>query len=165
MFKSACALLAVASLSTLPAPALAQAAPTAPAALTEQDKALIALSEQKWRWMAEKNVAALDGLFHEKAIFVHMSRTMTKPQELDVIRSGAIEYRKAAVSDVSVKFIDDTAIVWSRIELQAMVGGNVANNPFTVTETFVRVGGQWKLGALVFSVFRGPPAAPAATPR
>lgn len=160
--KFVCAFLLMAAFSTLPAHALAQTAPAAQTNLTARDKELIALSQQKWRWMAEKNVAALDTLFDERSIFVHMSRTMTKAQELEVIRTGNIEYRKATVSDISVKFINDTAIVWSRIELQAVVGGNVANNPFTVTETFVRVGGQWKLGALVFSMFRGPPAAPAA---
>jgi hypothetical protein len=162
MMKFVCALLFMAA---LPALAFAQTTPATGGNLTVRDRELIALSQQKWRWMADKNVAALDKLFDEKSIFVHMSRTMTKPQELEVIRTGNIEYRKATVSDVSVRFIDDTAIVWSRIELQAVVGGNVANNPFTVTETFVRVGDQWKLGALVFSVFRGPPAAPAAAPK
>ncbi|WP_212743802.1 nuclear transport factor 2 family protein [Caulobacter sp. 3R27C2-B] len=168
MMKFAYAVLLMTALPTL---ALAQTMPAAQttsvagANLSAQDKELISLSQQKWRWMAEKNVAALDKLFDEKSIFVHMSRTMTKPQELEVIRTGNIEYRKADVSDVSVRFINDTAIVWSRIELQAIVGGNVANNPFTVTETFVKVGDQWKLGALVFSAFRGPPAVPAAAPK
>lgn len=161
MKSAACALLLM---TALPSLAVAQAAPAAQASLSAQERELIALSQQKWRWMAEKNVAELDKLFDEKSIFVHMSRTMTKPQELEVIRTGNIEYRRANVSDVSVKFINDTAIVWSRIELEAVVGGNVANHPFTVTETFVKVGGQWKLGALVFSVFRGPAAAPAAAP-
>ncbi|PHY19934.1 nuclear transport factor 2 family protein [Caulobacter sp. BP25] len=142
----------------------AEARPEQTSPSSERDNELIALSQQKWRWMAEKNVAALDKLFDEKSIFVHMSRTMNKSQEIDVIKSGDIEYRKATVSDISVRFINDTATVWSRIELQAIVGGNVANNPFTVTETFVKVGGQWKLGALVFSMFRGPPATPAAAP-
>ena len=101
--------------------------------------------------MAEKNVDALSGLFDEKAIFVHMSRTMTQPQELEVIRGGNIEYRQADIKEISVRFIGDTAIVASRIDLHAIVGGNVADNPFSVTETYVKVGGKWKLGALAFS--------------
>lgn len=112
---------------------------------------LIALSRQKWLWMAEKNVDALAKLFDDQAIFVHMSRTMTKPEELQVIRSGNIEYRQADVKEISVRFIDNTAIVASRIDLQAIVGGQVANNPFSVTETYVKVGDSWKLGALAFS--------------
>lgn len=112
---------------------------------------LIALSKQKWVWMAEKNVDALSKLFDESAIFVHMSRTMTQPQELEIIRSGNIEYRRADIHEISVRFIGDVAIVASRIDLHAVVGGNVADNPFSVTETYVKVGSQWKLAALAFS--------------
>lgn len=128
---------------------IAQAAPAAQADPREAE--LIALSRQKWLWMAEKNVEALSKLFDEKAIFVHMSRTMTQPQELEVIRTGNIEYRRADIKDISVKFIGDTAIVASRIDLHAVVGGNVADNPFSVTETYVMFDGRWTLGALVFS--------------
>jgi hypothetical protein len=116
-----------------------------------QDQELIDLSQQKWQWMADRNVDALSGLFNDKAIFVHMSRTMSKPQELEVISSGNIQYARADVHEISVQIIGDTAIVASRIDLHAIVGGNIADNPFSVTETYVRVGGKWSLGALVFS--------------
>ena len=112
---------------------------------------LIALSKQKWLWMAERNVDALSKLFDERAIFVHMSRTMTQPQELEVIQSKNIEYRQADIKEISVRFIGDTAIVASRIDLRAVVRGEVADNPFSVTETYVKVDGQWKLAALAFS--------------
>jgi len=162
MMKSlACALSIV---MALPVITFAQTMPPPPATLTALDKELIELSRQKWQWMAEKNVDALNGLFDDEAIFVHMSRTMTKPQELDVIKTGNIEYRRADVKEVTVRFIGDTAIVLSKIDLHAIVGGNVANNPFSVTETYVKQGAQWKLGALVFSLARtgAPPVAPAA---
>ena len=37
---------------------------------TEQE--IIKLSKQKWLWMADKKADTLDGLFHEKSMFVHM---------------------------------------------------------------------------------------------
>ncbi len=127
-----------------PAPQLAE--PT-----DRQERALIALSKQKWLWMADKNIAALDGLFEAQSIFVHMSRTMTKPEELEVIRSGMIQYQKAIIYEISARVMGPTAIVASRIDLHALVGGNVAINPFSVTETYVKKGGKWKLAALAFS--------------
>jgi len=140
------------------APPLAACAQTPQAAsalhgeqATAQEQELIELSRQKWLWMADRNIEELAKLFDDKSIFVHMSRTMTKPQELDVIRTGDIQYQRADIKEVSVRFIGDTAIVLSRIELHAMVRGNVAVNPFSVTETFVKVDGAWKLGALAFS--------------
>lgn len=144
--------LAALVMIAVPAAAGARAGASAQALQADPREAeLIALSKQKWLWMAEKNVDALSGLFDEKAIFVHMSRTMTQPQELEVIRGGNIEYRQADIKEISVRFIGDTAIVASRIDLHAIVGGNVADNPFSVTETYVKVGGKWKLGALAFS--------------
>ena len=151
-----CIVFALLAVTALPAATIAQTAPTAMANLNAQDKELIALSRQKWLWMANKNIDALARLFDDKAVFVHMSRTMTKTEELDVIKTGNIEYRRADVKEVSVRFIGDTAIVLSKIDLHAIVRGNVANNSFSVTETYVKLGGQWKLGALAFSVSRPP---------
>lgn len=137
---------------TAPQTAGAQAPATAPTQQTNAREAeLVALSRQKWLWMAERNVDQLSRLFDEKAIFVHMSRTMTKPQELEVIRSRNIEYRRADVKEISARFIGNTAIVASRIDLHSIVRDQVADNPFSVTETFVKVGGTWKLAALAFS--------------
>ena len=140
------AAFAVPPVASVEAGSTAQTPPT-----DARNAELIALSRQKWVWMAEKNVDALSKLFHENSIFVHMSRTMTQPQELEVIRSGDIEYRRADIHEISVQFIGDTAVVASRIDLHAVVGGNVAANPFSVTETYVKVGSQWKLAALAFS--------------
>jgi hypothetical protein len=118
---------------------------------TAQEKEVMDLSRQKWLWMAERNTAALDKLVDEKAVFVHMGATMTKTQELDVIKSGRIEYKQADIENISAKIIGDTAIVLSTIQLFALVGGNEARNPFTVTETYIKQSGAWKLGALAFT--------------
>jgi hypothetical protein len=112
---------------------------------------LLDLSRQKWLWMAEQNIAELDKLFDEKAVFVHMGATMTKTQELDVIKSGRIQYKQADIQDISLQVVGDTAIVLSTIQLFALVGGNEARNPFYVTETYVKEKGAWKLVALAFT--------------
>ncbi len=53
----------------------------APAAKIEEDtdKVLLDLSKQKWTWMSERNVDALEALFHEKAVFVHMGECPKGP--------------------------------------------------------------------------------------
>ena len=102
--------------------------------------------------MADKQVDSLAPLFHEKASFVHMSRTMTRDQELEVIRSGGnIHYKHAEIFESSVRFIDNTAIVLERIRLDAVVGGNEVTTYFSVTEVYVKQRGAWKLGVLAFS--------------
>ena len=112
---------------------------------------LINLSKQKWQWMSERKVDSLDALFHEKAVFVHMGATMTKTQELEVIRSGGIQYKTVEIQEASVRFIDKTAVVLNKIRLVAVVGGNEVTNPFMVTEVYVQQNSNWKLVSLSFT--------------
>jgi quercetin dioxygenase-like cupin family protein len=109
------------------------------------------LSQQKWQWMADKNVDSLTTLFHEKAEFVHMGGSWGKDQELDIIKSGGIWYKQADVHEVSVNMIGNTAILLNRIDLLAEVGGNEVTNPFEVTEVYIKQDDGWKLGSLSFT--------------
>jgi ketosteroid isomerase-like protein len=129
-------------------------APTAAdSAAVEQE--IIELSREKWRWMAERQVDTLADLFHEDAVFVHMGGSMSRDQELEVIRSGAIHYKQADIHEVSVRVIGTTAILLNRITLLAVVGGNEVTNPFEVTEVYVRLDGTWKLASLSFTRLLG----------
>jgi Domain of unknown function (DUF4440) len=124
---------------------------------TRQEQEVIDLSRQKWRWMAEKNTEALDKMIDANAAFVHMGATMGKVQELEVIKTGRIEYKQADIEDIGARTIGETVIVLSRIQLFAMVGGNEARNPFMVTEIYVKQSGSWKLAALAFTRRLTPP--------
>ena len=115
------------------------------------EQEIIDLSKKKWDWMSERNVDTLDALFHEKAVFVHMGGSWGKEQELDVIKSGGIHYKKADIHEVSVNIIGTTAILLNRITLLAVVGGNEVTNPFMVTEVYVQQEGSWKLASLSFT--------------
>jgi 4-carboxymuconolactone decarboxylase len=118
---------------------------------------VLRLSRDKWRWMSERKVDSLATILDEQAVFVHMGATMTKPQELDVIRGGMILYKTIDIQEASVRFVGTTAIVLNRIRLVAVVGGNEVTNPFVVTEVYVPQGGAWKLGSLSFTRLLTPP--------
>ena len=118
---------------------------------TKAEQEIITLSKDKWQWMADKNVDALSNLFHAKAVFVHMGGAWGTEQEINVIKGGGIWYKKADIHEVSVNVIDNTAILLNRIDLLAVVGGNEVTNPFEVTEVYIKVKGQWKLGSLSFT--------------
>lgn len=119
------------------------------------EQKIIKLSKDKWLWMAERNVDSLFNLFHENAVFVHMGGNMTKDQELNVIKSGGIQYKHAEIQETSVKFIGNTAILLNKIRLTAIVGGNEVVNPFVVTEVYVKEKGKWVLGSLSFTRLLG----------
>ena len=118
------------------------------------DQEIIQLSKDKWQWMAQKDVDKLERLFHDKSKFVHMSGTWKKAEELDIIKTGRIWYRQADVHDVAAEVVENTAVIWSRITLRAMVRDNEAVTEFTVTEVYQKQGQDWKLLVLTFSSVR-----------
>lgn len=113
-----------------------------------------ALSLAKWQWMADKDIAKLTPLFHTQAKFVHMSGTWNTPRELEIIQSGSIWYKKADVKDTAIEILGNTALVWNRITLHAVVGGNEVSTEFTVTEVYQKENTAWQLLALTFSSVR-----------
>ena len=116
------------------------------------EQELINLSKEKWRWMSERKLDSLNTLFHEEAVFVHMGATMSKEQELDVIKSSGIHYKDVDIQEVSVRFIGaTTAILLNKIRLVAVVCGNEVTNPFVVTEVYVQLNDTWTLASLSFT--------------
>ena len=115
------------------------------------EQELLALSRQKWRWMADRDVDALAALFHPEAVFVHMGGAWGTDRELGVIESGGIWYKHAEVEDASVRVVGETAVVLNTVRLDAVVGGAEVTNPFEVTEVYVREGGAWALASLSFT--------------
>lgn len=122
-----------------------------PKTFTAEEQAIVNLSNNKWDWMAEKNVEKLAELFHENSQFVHMGGYWGKAEELNTIRTGGIWYKKAEIHDVQVKFAAGTAIIYSRIHLNSVVGGNAVRFPFIVTEVYVMENGRWQLSSLAFT--------------
>jgi hypothetical protein len=121
---------------------------------TNTEQELKDLSKAKWEWMADKNVDELSRLFHDRSKFVHMSGSWKKDEELEIIKTGRIWYKNAIVHDVAVEVFDDTAIVWNRITLEAVVRENEVANEFTVTEVYQKQADDWKLLDLTFSSVR-----------
>lgn len=125
-------------------------------ASAQSENEIVKLSTKKWQWMADKNVDSLSVIFHEKSDFVHMGGTWGKAREIDIIKGGFIWYKKAEVYSNAVKFIGNTAILLSDMDLVAVVGGNDAINSFMVTEVYIKENGQWSLAQLTFSKLARP---------
>lgn len=119
--------------------------------ITKDEQELLDLSKQKWQWMSDKDTDKLTHLFHDQSVFVHMGGSWGKEQEVNVIKSGGIWYKKTDIQEASVNIIGNTAIVLNKITLLAVVGGNEVTNPFMVTEVYVKEGSEWKLGSLSFT--------------
>lgn len=118
---------------------------------SKEELEILNISKSKWKWMSDKNVDSLNRVFDEKCVFVHMGGSWGKTQELNVIKSGGIWYKKAEVYGASVNIIGNTAILLNDIDLLAVVGGNEVTHAFMVTEVYIKENGKWKMGSLTFS--------------
>jgi hypothetical protein len=118
---------------------------------TNMEQTIIELSKNKWDWMMERQLDDLSGLFHEKAVFVHMGATLSKNEEMDVIKNESIVYKHVDIQETSVQLIDKTAILLNKVRLVAVVGGKEVTNPFVVTEVYVQQEDQWKLASMSFT--------------
>jgi hypothetical protein len=121
---------------------------------TKTEQALIQLSKDKWKWMANKDVDKLAKLFDDKAKFVHMSGSWKTAEELEIIKTGSIWYKEAKVHDTAIEVSRKTAIIWNRITLVANVRGSDVSTEFTVTEVYQKQKKTWKMLALTFSSVR-----------
>lgn len=121
---------------------------------SKEEATVLQISKDKWQWMADKNVDKLKDLFDDKAKFVHMSGTWKTDEELEIIKTGSIWYKEAQVHDTAIELSGETAIVWNRITLIAMVRGTEAKTEFTVTEVYQKQKKDWKMLALTFSSVR-----------
>jgi len=117
----------------------------------QTEEEFLNLSRQMWRWMSERNVDALNTLFHEKAKFVHMGATFGKTEELEVLRTGVIQPKEVEFQESSARLFANTAVVLNKIRLVAVVHGNEVTNPFVVTEVYVQEGTSWLLASLAFT--------------
>ncbi|HEY1054375.1 MAG TPA: nuclear transport factor 2 family protein, partial [Emticicia sp.] len=75
---------------------------------TKEEQEIMQLSKDKWQWMADKEVDKLENLFDAKAKFVHMSGTWKKDEELEIIKTGSIWYKKATVHDSALELSGTT---------------------------------------------------------
>lgn len=121
---------------------------------SKDEQTVMQLSKDKWQWMADKDVDKLKDLFDNKAKFLHMSGTWKKDEELEIIKTGSIWYKKATIHDSAIEISGKTAIVWNRITLESIVKGNEAKVEFTVTEVYQKQNKDWKMLALSFSSVR-----------
>lgn len=110
------------------------------------------VSNRIWKAMQERDVSTLNALIHEEAEFVHMSRTLNRKQEIDVILEGDIVYKNIEFIEKSVRVFGSTEIILNRLDLTAVVKGNEVQNAFVVTEVYTQdVHGQLKLASLAFT--------------
>lgn len=118
---------------------------------TDMEKEILNLSETIWKAMQSEDFETMTQNIAPEAVFVHMGATLTRNEEIDVLRRKGIVLKALEMQEKSVRIIGTTAVVLSKIRLTAVVGGNEVTNPFVVTETYSQWNGRWLLASFSYT--------------
>lgn len=112
---------------------------------------VLTISKKIWQAMHEEDIDVLKEYVHQDALFVHMGVTLSRDDELDVIKNRGIVYKNIDLEETTVKQMASTVIVLNKLKLTAVVGGNEVINPFVVTEAYTIDNDEIKLASMSYT--------------
>lgn len=112
---------------------------------------VLEVSKKIWNAIHDEDLSILREYVHNEAVFVHMGVTLTRDEELEVIRERKIVYKTINFEETTVREIESTIVLLNKLTLNAIVNGNEVTNPFVVTETYTKNGDTIKLAAMSYT--------------
>ena len=103
------------------------------------------LSEKIWQAKLANAMEPVKDLIADKAHFVHMGITLDKEGELEAFDSRKFVYQDVQVLDQVLEDFGQTAVLYKKLVLRAVVKGTPVENPFVVTEIFSNTEQGWQL--------------------
>ena len=113
--------------------------------------AIQGISEQIWAAKQANDMTAVAGFIADNARFVHMGITFDKTGELEVFNEKIFLFKAVDVAEEYVEDYGSTAIIFKKMILTAVIGGNEVQNPFVLSEVFTKTEDGWKLAAETYT--------------
>lgn len=113
--------------------------------------AIQGISEQIWAAKQANDMTAVAGFIADNACFVHMGITFDKTGELEVFNEKIFLFKAVDVAEEYVEDYGSTAIIFKKMILTAVIGGNEVQNPFVLSEVFTKTEAGWKLAAETYT--------------
>lgn len=113
---------------------------------------VVEISRKLWKAMQDVNIEVVRELAHENAEFVHMTRTLSRDQEIAVLEARNIDMKHIEFYEHTVRTFGTIEIILTKLDLNAVVRGNDVTNTFVVTEVYTPAeNGELKLASLAFT--------------
>ena len=109
------------------------------------------ISAQIWHAKQANDMTGVAELIADNAHFVHMGITFDKTGELAVFNEKAFLFKAVEIAEEYVEEYGSTAIIFKKLVLTAVIGGNEAQNPFVISEVFTKTEAGWKLAAETYT--------------
>ena len=109
------------------------------------------ISKQIWDAKLANDMTAVAGFIADNARFVHMGITFDKAGELEVFNEKIFIFKAVDIAEEYVMDYGSTAIIFKKMILTAVIGGNEVQNPFVLSEVFTKTEDGWKLAAETYT--------------
>lgn len=98
--------------------------------------------------LQQRDVALLDKIYSDQLVFVNTrGQKFTKAQRLADLGAGKVEYFSYNQEGFSYHVYGDTVVMTGRTSSVVKFQGRVNKIPRLFTNTYVKIGGQWRLVA------------------
>jgi ketosteroid isomerase-like protein len=110
------------------------------------EETVLALEAERGRAMVAGDLAALDRIFADDAIYTHSNgRSETKREFIDAIRSGGRRYVRMTGRDLRLRRADGAVVVTGRADGEVVAGGATIPLALVYTAVYAESGGRWRL--------------------
>lgn len=115
------------------------------ATVSEKREQIVSLEKKLLKAFCEYDVATLDELIHEQALFVlPNAQTISKPTVLDNYRNKKMEM-EITPSDHTITFVEDTAVISVNLESHVKSGETTNQSKFRYLRVWKSFNGSWKI--------------------
>jgi ketosteroid isomerase-like protein len=113
---------------------------------TDDDAAVLAAEDRRYRAMIETDLATLDRLLDDRVSYAHSSGVRdTKAEYLEKIESGYYDYARIDHPVERVDVVGDTALVVGRMTADLTVQGTPKTLDVLALAVWTRTTGDWQL--------------------
>ena len=109
------------------------------------------ISAQIWDAKQANDMTEVADLIADNAHFVHMGITFDKAGGLAVFNEKTFIFKAIDIAEEYVEDYSSTAIIFKKLILTALIGGNEVQNPFVISEIFTKTEAGWQLAAETYT--------------
>lgn len=115
---------------------------------TAEEKAVLKLSSDKFRWMTTLNYDSLSPALDDRLIFIHSNGWQeTKQEFIDDIKSAKLRYNSITVTEATVRVYPSSAVVIGRGKFNVKLEGKDMEFDLKYTEVYVLKNKKWLLAS------------------
>src|SRR5699024_12362032 len=94
---------------------------------------VVEISDKIWKAIQKEETDVLIELVHPEAMFVHMGITLSRDDEINVIKERGIVYKEIDFQEKNIKEMESVVILLNKLKLKGDVDGEEVRNTFVVT--------------------------------